>query len=231
MRRLLVLALALGACRSAPPPAPPPDGLSELAAARAARAAGDLAGARAHLETALRQSPALALADVELADVLVQQGDHGPELQRALAEAQAQASSNPRTWELSAAVAEEQGDRAATVLALRRLTALRPDDAAALHRLASALAGGGAWAEAVAVYRAALAIDPGATPSRLALAELLEQNAKLAEAEIELTTLTRQAPHNALFARKLEALLVREGKRAPPVKSAPAMRPLRPSRR
>jgi tetratricopeptide (TPR) repeat protein len=232
MRWLLVLAFALGSCRSTPPPAPPrPDGLSELAAGRAAMASGDLKAARVHLESALEQSPSLGLARVELLDVLVQLGEHGPAVDAVLAGAQADQPANPRTWLLSADIAEAREETEAAINALQRLLVLTPQDTRAMHRLAGLQATAGHRTEAMTTYRAVLAIDPKAAPSRLALAELLDAVGQLDAAELELTALTRQVPQNALFKQKLEALQIRSGKRVPASKPKTGMRPLRPSTR
>jgi len=235
MRRALSFALTLCACSSAPvraPAAAPAStgGLVELEAAHRADQAGDLAGARAHLEAAVARSPDLGLAQVDLADVLIRLGEEGPALAKALQAGERLEPQNPRLWRLAGAYAEDQGDAAGAMAAYERALSLRPADARSRFRLAGLYASAGRSQDAIAAYRAVLALEPSNKGARLSLAGLLEKQHDLAGAEAELTALAAQDPDNALYRDRLHAVQVEQGK-AEPVETQRKMRPLRKSRR
>lgn len=233
-RRSLVLVLALAACSSAPKPvptaAPQKTPLGELDAAHAAENAGDLAGAREHLEAAVALSPTLGLAQVDLADVLLHLGEEGPELAKAVEAATRLEPQNPRAWRIAGAFAEDQGDSAKAMDAYQRAVALRPADSRSQFRLAGLYAAANRPGDAIAAYRAVLSLEPNERGARLALAQLLIQQHALDQAEAELRTLTAADPGNALYQSRLQEVLVLEGK-VEPTSRKRVMRPLRKSRR
>jgi predicted Zn-dependent protease len=227
----LLASCATSAPRSAPASAAPQrTALGELDAAHRADEAGDLAGAKSHLEEAVALSPGLGLAQVDLADALVRLGEEGPELVKALQAGERLEPQNPRLWRLAGAYAEDQSDAAGAIGAYERALSLRPADVRSQFRLAGLYASAGRPQDAIAAYRAVLAIDANQRGARLSLAELLAKQHDLAGAEAELLALTQQDPKNALYRDRLLAVQVQEGKARAQVNKR-VMRPLRKSRR
>ena len=232
----IAVALVLSAgCATAPPPAPPPplpnhDALGELDQAHRAAAAGDWETARIHLEAAVKASPTLGLAQVDLADALMHLGQEGPALADALRAGQQLEPQNPRVWKLAGAYAQDVGDPAAALRADERALALRPGDPLVTFRLAGLYASAGRVPEAVAAYHTVLALDPTHERAQLSLATLLGQQGDWAGAEAALTALCARHPQNALYQRQLQQVRVKEGKAAPTPVDTRVMRPLRKSR-
>lgn len=81
--------------------------------------------------------------------------------------------------------------------AQRQLVRDRPDDPEALNDLANLLVFAGREAEAEAVYRTALALDPSRVAARFNLALLLQQTGRSKEALEELREVLREAPDYA----------------------------------
>ncbi|MBS2030214.1 MAG: tetratricopeptide repeat protein [Deltaproteobacteria bacterium] len=236
VRVLLALALIGGCSTSKPAPQPTtpveqgPAPLDELDKAHRADAAGDLAGARTHLETAIKWAPNLGIAHVDLADVLMRSGDEGPALAAAIDSGKRLEPTNPRLWRIAGMYAEDQGDAANAISAYETALRFQPGDLKSRFRLAGLYAGAGKVNESISAYQAVLAQDAADRRARLSLADELIKARDLSGAEAQLTLLTQQDPKNALYQQKLQALLVQEGKVAPE-KNNRNLRPLRKSKR
>ena len=205
-----------------------PEPLVELEAAHQADAAGDLPGARAHLETALKWAPNLGLAQVDLADVLMRLGDEGPALTDALEAGKRLEPANPRLWRIAGA--------------LPRISTTGPPPwrvraraAFPAGRFALAVPARGPLRLGWKSFRGHRRVSRGHRPRRdrsrraARARRLLEQTHDLAGAEAQLTTLTQQDPKNALYRQRLQAVQVKEGK-AEPESEKRALRPLRKSK-
>src|SRR5690349_1559633 len=123
--RAMALA-ALAACSTPPPPVPPPplpppqepapaaaqavDVAAELDAARAARAAGDGAAARDHLERAVGADATLVDARLDLAELLLERAADLARAEALLDEARALRGPDAREERLRGAALEARGD-------------------------------------------------------------------------------------------------------------------------
>jgi len=236
VRVLLALALIGGCSTSKPAPQSAqveqgPAPLEELDKAHQADAAGDLAGARTHLETAIKWAPNLGIAYVDLADVLMRLGDEGPALASAVASGKKLEPTNPRLWRIAGMYAEDTSDAAGAITAYENALRFQPADLKSRFRLAGLYAGAGKVNESITAYQAVLSQDAADRRARLSLADQLEKAHDLPGAEAQLTLLTQQDPKNALYQQKLQALLVQEGKAAPDSTPRRNLRPLRKSKR
>jgi thioredoxin-like negative regulator of GroEL len=211
-----------------------------LREAIAARAAGDVAAARAKLEAALAASPRADPVRNELADLLITEGVELDRAAEVLAGADA-ASAGPRWHLLSGRLAHLRGDNALAAEAYGRALALGADPELRYDR-ARLLAELGRDDEAIAELLALRAEGRGNGAVALALAERYESAGRLAEAEAEYRAyagasdrargwtllaefLARQG--RAAEARDVEARARGLGGGAP----ERALRPLPPSRR
>lgn len=221
-----------------PPPTPPrPDVL--VARARALRAEGDLAGARARLEAAYEVSPGSDDVRIELADLLVADGR---EVERAGA--------------LLSGVGEREGARLHVVEA--RLAELRGDEAGAEAAYGRALLAGddpdvrlsralvlerlARHDEAIAELERVRLARPDDLFTGARLAERYEAAGRHADAEAELTRAAEAQPERAAAWERLARFYERTGRaaqaraalaRAREVEPRPgrALRPLLPSKR
>jgi predicted Zn-dependent protease len=218
-----------------PPPAPAPSafasGQAEFQKALTAEDADDLSGARAHLEQAVKLSPSLGLARVELADVILKQGEEGAPLLAALNDAQKVEPENPRLWRIWGAYREGQNDAAGAISAYEKAIALKGDVAQPHFRLAVLYAAAQRTDDALAQYRAALLIEPNNQAARLGVADQLIAKNDLEGAETELALLSSANPSNALYQKRLDEVRAKQGKGAlqklEPIKKK--MRPLKKS--
>jgi predicted Zn-dependent protease len=207
-------------------------GPDELKAALAAEEAGDLAQARAHLERAVKLSPNLGLAQVELAEVLLRSGEEGPALEHALREAQRLEPGNPRMWRMVGAWSESKQDAPSAITAYEKALALRADDEGTRVRLAVLYLGQHRLDDALAQYRQATVLDPHDHAARLGLADALVAKGDLQAAEEEFTRLVVEAPQSPLYQQRLQAVQVQRGEALPPKADANPrkLRPLKKSR-
>jgi tetratricopeptide (TPR) repeat protein len=245
---LAVLLAACGTPRSAgaplatPPPTaaaaqPSPDVL--VARARAVRAEGDVAGARARLEAAAAAAPDHDGARLELADLLLADGT---ELDRAAALLAGVRTPGFRGQLLSARLAELRGDDAGAADAYARALASGDDPDVRLRR-ALALDRLGRAGEATTELERVRAERPDDAIAGARLAALYERAGRLREAEAEYRALAEARPDRvqgwdelARFCeragRHAEARVARErAKAARGTASARDLRPLLPSKR
>lgn len=222
-----------------PPPATVPGPDSLLADARALLAAGDAALARVRLEEALAAAPARDDVRLELAEILIADGQDLQRAQSVLAGVRRRAV-NAR-WDLACArVAELGGDDEAAQAAYGRAL-LVADDADVRLRRAVALERLGRADEAVRELEKARATRPQDLAVRTRLAELYEACGRMVEAEAELAAAARAAPERAAGWTRLARFYERNGRAAEAERAdsraraagrpGRSLRPLLPSRR
>ncbi|HEX9049421.1 MAG TPA: tetratricopeptide repeat protein [Anaeromyxobacter sp.] len=235
-----VLAVALAAAPAPAVPAwPPPSPGELLALSRALRAEGDVAGARARLETALRIAPEFDDARHELADVLLSEGidlDRAAELLAGVRLPRA------RTHLLAARLAELRSDDAGAVAAYARALELGDDPDARIRR-ALALGRLGRTAEAIEELKRVRAARPDDPLARGGLARLYEGAGRNREAEREYRAIAESHPERAQGWEDLARFCERAGRyaearaahrrarQARGGERARELRPLPPSRR
>jgi len=248
----LALGAVLAACASTPPlpsdplpsaAVPPPATLpgsdALLADARALRAAGDAALARARLEEALAAAPSRDDVRIELAELLVADGDDPPRAETVLAGVRRRTVD--ARWDLACArLAELRGDDDAAQAAYGRALFVREDLDIRLRR-ALALERLGRADEAARELERARSARPQDLAVRARLAELYEAAGRLAEAEAELVTAARAAPERAAGWTRLARFYERAGRQADADRAdararaagrpSRNLRPLLPSRR
>ncbi len=209
-----------------------------MARARALRAEGDVASARARLESAFAAEPGLDDARVELADLLISDGRELERAEALLAGVRDQGSA--RHALLSAELAESRGNDAAAAEAYARALALADDPDARLRR-ALALERLGREQQATAELERVRSDRPRDAVARSHLAERYEAAGRIADAEKELRALAddqdrpssweRLARFYGRHARKAEAKAALGRARAASGRPARSLRPLLPSKR
>ncbi|HEX9244192.1 MAG TPA: tetratricopeptide repeat protein [Anaeromyxobacter sp.] len=218
MKRLLALAALaplLASCAGAPPAPPPAPAAAPIAPrtdvlvarARALRAEGDVEGARSRLETALRNAPLDDDARLELADLLVSQGE---ELARA-EELLLTVPSSVRLHLLRARLAEARRDDALAAAEYGAVLAAQDDPDARLRR-ALALERLGRGEEALAELERVRVARPDDAIVRAQLAEGYEAARRLGEAETEYRFLAEQQPGRATGWERLARFYERTGR-------------------
>ncbi len=220
-----------------PAPQPRPEVLLERA--RVLRAEGDVEGARARLETAYTLDPASDDVRLELADLLLTDGD-GTDRAAVLLGAVARADS-ARYHLLGARLAELRGEDAGAAGAYERALAIEDDPDARLRR-ALALERLGRAGEATTELERVRADRPGDAIARTHLADRYEAAGRNADAESELRAVADAQPDRAAGWERLARFYERSG-RAEDARAAlarartasgtgeRALRPLLPSRR
>lgn len=248
----LALGAVLAACASTPPlpsyplpsaAVPPPATLpgsdALLADARALRAAGDAALARLRLEEALAAAPSRDDVRIELAELLVADGEELPRVETVLAGVRRRTVD--ARWDLACArLAELRGDDDAAQAAYGRALFVREDPDVRLRR-ALALERLGRADEAARELERARAARPQDLAVRARLAELYEAAGRLPEAEAELVNAARAAPERAAGWTRLARFYERAGRPADAERADARaraagrptrnLRPLLPSRR
>jgi tetratricopeptide (TPR) repeat protein len=195
----------------APAPAPPPvDVAAELDAARAARAGGDDAAAREHLERAVDADATLVDARLDLAELLLERAADLPRAETLLDEARALRGADAREERLRGAALEARGDERGAVAAYERALA-READPDLLLRRAVLLRRLGREEEAVRAFEELERARPNDLTAKVHLAELYESLGRSAQAEAELRALVAAAPQNPAPLRRLAAFFRRRG--------------------
>lgn len=208
---VLASALAAAPAPAQPAPAwPPPSPGDLLARARALRAEGDAAGARARLEAALWIAPAYDDARHELADVLL---SDGIELDRAAELLAGVRRTRPRTHLLAARLAELRADDAGAVAAYARALEAGDDPDARIRR-ALALGRLGRTAEAIDELKRVRAARPDDPIARGGLAMLYEGAGRYRDAEREYRAIAEAHPARAQGWEDLARFCERTGRYA-----------------
>lgn len=229
----LILASAMAGAMDAP-------ASTALTQALAPEEAGDTAGALAGVEALMNTWPSWELPRIEAARLMLKLGG---ELERAEAHldvASALAPENPRAHYLRGLLWEERGQplRAAQSYELALLYRASYEDAR--FRVAGLWMSQGDWLKAEYHYRLLTRARPEWVQVRLLLAQVLERQERLEEAERELLVARQYQPGNPLLVRRLAELYERTGReklaqklRKTLERPAPKrrMRTLKPSRR
>jgi len=243
-RALLVLLLVIVlACASpsparTPPPVPrqpPPESL--LGDARVARESGDLPLARATLERAILAAPDWDLPRLDLAELLLLEGQDLPQVRSLLGGPLR--PENPRGHVLRGQLAELEGDDLGAAAAYAQALLLRPDPDVRIRR-ALVLERLDRGDDAISELEQLRDERPDDAAARARLATLYERAGRLAHAERELEALAfgsgRPGPWRALAefharnADDAKARWAEANARALDGREERALRPLLPSR-
>ncbi|WP_242395172.1 tetratricopeptide repeat protein, partial [Anaeromyxobacter oryzisoli] len=190
------------------PAAPSPQVL--LARARALRAEGDVAGARARLEEAVGVAPPSDELRIELADLLVGDGRE-PDRAAELLAGVAARDGNARWFAVSGQLAELRGDPAGAATDYAGALAIADDSALRLRR-AVVLEALGRAGEAVGELERVRKDRPEDAFVRSRLAACYEAAGRLREAETELVALAGAAPERPGDWERLAAFYRRTGR-------------------
>jgi tetratricopeptide (TPR) repeat protein len=232
MVALLLACMLLYASAAAAAVAPLPAALEQ-------EAAGDDAGALAALEALVRARPTWELPRIEVARLLLKQGQDPQRVQHQLDIAGALAPTNPRVHYLQGLLWEEQGRPRAAIRAFERALSYRSDFEEAHLRLGALYLAQEDWLRAELHYRLLTRARPQWLQVRLQLAHALEQQGRVEDAERELLALRAAQPEHPLVLRRLAELYERSGRPALAVPLRDQLqrpvgkpkRPLQPSRR
>lgn len=209
---------------------------------RALRAAGDLPGARQHLDRLLEGTPRNAAAAVERASVLVALGE---DLDLALADAEQGVKAlgtEARAFRVLAEVHEEREEAEPALAAYEKALALE-ENVTVRRRLGALHARQGRPEKAIRHWEAVRSAEPGEAGAYAELAALYEQAGRMASAEAAHRELLARTHPNALLLGRFADFLERQGKlpearkvreeaqSLAPARSNRNLRPLPPSRR
>ncbi|NMO14570.1 tetratricopeptide repeat protein [Pyxidicoccus fallax] len=223
---------APGAPVAAPAPSSLPDAL-------ALEAAGDDAGALSALEALIRAQPAWELPRLEAARLLLKTGGALDRAEAHLDTVIAKAPNNPRAWYLRGLLWEERGDRLQAIRAYEQAVQYRSSYEDARFRLGGLWASQGDWLKSELHYRYLARAKPEWVQVRLQLAEVLENQERLLDAEKELLAARTYQPGSPLVLRRLADFYERTGRPQLAQKVRKSMEPqqkrvlreLKPSRR
>ena len=224
-----------------PPPRPPPRTDLAVASARALRAEGNVPGARAELEAALRESPAAEDLRLELAELLVADGQELARAAELVAGLDAEGAQGRRVHLVRARLAEARSDDDAAAAEYGAALATGDDPEVRLRR-GLALERLGRSGEAISELELVRAARPGDAVARARLAERYEAARRIEEAETEYRWLAEAQPDRAFGWERLAEFYERVGRpaqaraaaeRARALGARPdrGLRPLRPSTR
>lgn len=192
LQRLAVSLIVACACATAGPPAVGPSISALLDEARAARASGDDARARAILDAALRIEPAQDEARLELVDTIVAGGGDAETAARLLDDP-ARRLEGARAERLRGMVLEARGDDVGAAAAYARSLWAAPDPDVR-HRRATVLLRLGRSAEAISDLERACGSGREDASCHARLADLYEQAGRVKAAEAELLEVARLSP-------------------------------------
>ncbi|WP_141590034.1 tetratricopeptide repeat protein [Myxococcus sp. AB056] len=242
MRWVILVALLAGATDAAEPSALTPASsrtVVSLPEALALEADGNDVGALAALEALVRAQPAWELPRLEMARLLLKTGGALDQAESHLSAALQQAPNNPRAWYLRGLLWEERDDRRQAVQAYEQAVQLRASYEEARFRLGTLWLDMGDLLKSELHLRYLARLKPEWVQVRLQLAEVLEKQERLLDAEKELLAARGFQPASPLVLRRLADFYTRTGRpqlaervraalEAPPKRR---MRDLKPSRR
>ena len=220
----------------APVAAPAPASLPE---ALALEAAGDDAGALAAVEALVRSRPTWELPRLEAARLLLKTGGALEQAEAHLDAVASVAPKNRRAWYLRGLLWEERGDRLQAIRAYEQAVQYRSSYEDARFRLGGLWASQGDWLKSELHYRYLARAKPEWVQVRLQLAEVLEKQERVVDAENELLAARSLQPASPLVLRRLADFYTRTGRPQLAEKVRKSMEPqqkrrmrdLKPSRR
>lgn len=215
---------------------PGPEALTE---ALALEETGDVTAALAGVVAVVRANPAWAVARLEAARLLLKTGGSLQHAEAHLDAAGALAPDNPRVHYLRGLLWEERGEPWRAMVAYETAVLYRPSYEDARFRLGSLAAARGDWLKTELHTRILSRLRPEWSQPRLLLAQALEKQERLVEAERELKALHEVLPTHALVTRRLAEFYERTGRPQLAAKLRKATEPppqrklraLKPSRR
>ncbi len=247
MHWVFLVAFLAGATDAAEPPtltAPSPQAVtpparSPLADALALEAAGDDAGALAATEALVQAQPSWELPRLEAARLLLKTGGALERAEAHLDAALRLAPNNPRAWYLRGLLWEERDDRPQAIRAYETAVQHRSSYEDARFRLGGLWALQGDWLKSELHYRYLARARPEWVQVRLQLAEVLEKQERVDDAERELLAARSLQPTSPLVLRRLADFYERTGRPQLAEKVRKSMEPqpqrklrqLKPSRR
>lgn len=187
---------------------------SALTEALALEDAGDTAGALAAVDSLIRANPTWALPRLEAARLLLKSGGSLQHAEAHLDAAAALAPDNPRVHYLRGLLCEERGEPSRAMEAYEVAVLYRPSYEDARFRLAGLAAAREDWLKTELHARFLARTKPEWVQVRLLLAQALEKQERVGEAEAELVSLHEAQPANVLVTRRLADFYERAGKRA-----------------
>jgi tetratricopeptide (TPR) repeat protein len=207
--------------------------------ALALEAAGDDAAALAAVEALVRDRPTWELPRLEAARLLLKMGGALEQAEAHLNAVAGVAPNNPRAWYLRGLLWEERGDRMQAVRAYEQAVQYRASYEDARFRLGGLWASLGDFLKSELHYRYLARARPEWVQVRLQLAEVLEKQERLLDAENELLAARSFQPGSPLVLRRLADFYERTGRPALAQKVRKSMEPqqkrrmreLKPSRR
>jgi tetratricopeptide (TPR) repeat protein len=228
----LILAGMLAGAMDAPPSA-------SLTQALAREEAGDTAGALAGVETLINRWPTWELSRLEAARLMLKLGGELDRAEAHLDIASALAPENPRAYYLRGLLLEERGRPLLAAQAYEVALLYRPSYEEARFRLAGLWMSQGDLLKAELHFRLLARARPEWVQVRLLLAQVLEKQERLEDAERELLAVRELQPGNTVATRRLADIYERTGRQRLAEKlsqslepaSKRRMRPLKPSRR
>jgi tetratricopeptide (TPR) repeat protein len=228
----LILAGMLAGAMDATPSA-------SLTRALAREEAGDTAGALTEVESLINSAPGWELPRMEAARLMLKLGGELDRAEVHLDVATALAPQNPRAYYLRGLLFEERGRPLLAAQAYEAALVYRPSYEEARFRLAGLWVAQGDWLKAELHYRLLSRARPEWVQVRLLLAQVLERQERLEDAEQELLAAREFQPGNLQATRRLADLYERTGRQRLAEKlrqalEAPVKRPMRslkPSRR
>ncbi len=214
------------------------DANARLQAALSLERKGNDRAALAALRSLVRTHPAWELPRLEVARLLLENGDSLDEAEAHLEAARALAPENPRGHFLYGLLMQERGRDDDAAKAWELAVHYREDYDDARFRLGSHYFARGDWEKAERHLRLYARRNPEATGARINLALALEKLSRLEDAELELRKLYEAQPDSPLVVKRLVEFYERIGRpkladkvRAAAGESKRKMRQLKPSRR
>jgi tetratricopeptide (TPR) repeat protein len=229
----LILASAMAGATDAP-------ASTALTQALAREEAGDTAGALAGVEALINTWPGWELPRIEAARLLLKLGGELDRAEAHLDVAAALAPENPRAHYLRGLLWEERGQPLLAAKAYELALFYRASYEEPRFRVAGLWMSQGDWLKAEYHYRLLTKARPEWVQVRVLLAQVLERQERIEDAEQELLKARQYQPENPLVVRRLAELYERTGREklaqklrqtleAPKPKRR--MRALKPSRR
>ncbi len=201
-----------------PAPAPLPEvdfakAATERDRAKQAEQAGDVDGARLHLEAALEAAPGWSEPELDLAELLLSRGEEPDRVAAMLATAEPDPKEATRLWRLRGILAEQDGDRAAAVRTYQSALACDPADTFVHARLAHLFLAGGDTDAAISEFEWLQERSPLDATLHAALADAYVRVKRFEDAQQQLAAAVTLDPSNPIFHRRLANVYDQQGLR------------------